>query len=501
MGSEATVTGPIGLGPGGPRLAQEDPPLAGTMPAATRALQPGGWQAGPSGGGPARPGAGATPGRPAGSWSLTGLLNRPGAGTVLIAVLAVVALAAASIAAYLAFGPKPAAGHGTTPPAAVSKPHLQMLPAGQVGPRSAVPWSLLGPGWVLAEESSAAPDSAGQPSGGGTITTYLVDPKGGRYLIQQWSATSTPTLVAWSGNADTALYVSFTSGSTAPSYSLQNLPTGQVTQLTLPAGVSVAGFTRPDGLNLVAVQQGPLRYKLQRYSLTGALAAQLSYMPVRGAQPSLATCGIYCGALSSPDGLAVVWAMGGDEMQLVSNRGGIVRRLHVPGSGSPPSCSPIRWLGGGVILASCAAPGPAGASKRLWLVPVDGAAPTALTPASGGPSGSGFYTSAWPADGSIYVTATSPTQCPQAPTGPGGINILRLGAGGTDTPVTVPGTTGNHNMIVGSGDGRLLVLAQTSCPGTTSLLVFDPADGASHVVLTGPAGQSGVIAAVALGTS
>ena len=477
----------------GGQAGQFDPaaPWGGAFPAGTTQADP------------RQPGAGPTAtaqGRPSAAGSFTGMLNRPGAGTMLIAVVAVIALLAAGTVAYLAFGRKPAASRTTTPPAAVSKAQPQMLAAGRVGPRSAVPWSLLGPDWVLAEESSAAPDPAGQPTGSGTISTYLVDPKGGMYLIQQWSATLTPTLLAWSGNADTALYVSFTSDSSALSYSLLNLPTGQITQLTLPAGVSVAGFTRPDGLNLVAVQQGPQRFRLQRYSLTGALTAQLSYMPVRGGQPSLSTCGISCGALSSPDGLTAVWAMGGDEMQLVSNLGGIVRRLHVPESGTPPSCAPIRWWGPGMILASCSAPGAAGAPRRLWLVPADGAAPTALTLASGGPAGSGFYTDAWRTGGSIYVTATSPTQCPQAPTGPGGMDILRLSASGTDTPITIPGTTGNHNTIVASGGGRLLVLAQTSCPGTTSLLVFDPADGASRVVLTGTSGQSGVIAALPLGT-
>ncbi len=470
-------------------------------------LQPGSGLAGPFDAGPAGAGAPATtPGRPSATGSLTDLLNRPQAGTMLIAVLAVVALVAASAAAYLAFGRKTTAGHRATPPATVkAKPRPQMLADGRVGPRSAVPWSLVGPGWVLAEVTTAVPDADGQAAGPGTVTTYLVDPRGGRYLVRQWSGTQTATLIAWSGNAVTALYSDLTPGSSTLGYSLLNLATGQITQLVLPAAVSVAGFTRPDGLNLVAVQQGPLRYKLQRYSLTGTLTAELSYLPVRPGQPSWVGCGIGCGALSSPDGITAVWGVTGDEMQLVGNRGGIIRRLHVPDSGTPPSCSPISWWGPGVILASCAAPAPTGTvptglARRLWLVPADGAAPTALTLASGSPSGAGFYTGAWQAGGTVYVTATSSTQCPQAASGPGGMDILRLGAGGTATAIPVPGTTGYHNSIVGSAGGRLFVLAQTSCPGTSSLLSFDPADSASQTLLTAPSTEAGVISAMAFGT-
>ena len=63
------------------------------------------------------------------------------------------------------------------------------------------------------------------------------------------------------------------------------------------ATVAVAGFTRPDGLNLLAVQQGPARYKLERYDLQGVYQATLATMARRASQPQwTGTCASGCGA-------------------------------------------------------------------------------------------------------------------------------------------------------------------------------------------------------------
>ena len=424
----------------------------------------------------------------------TGAMPGPKSGPsrTLLAILGVVALAAVSVAAYFAFGQgknSPAAGP-TTGSGGNGPPPVQMLAAGKVGPRSAVPWSLVGTGWALAEFSPGQPGS-----GGGPVTTYLVDPQGGRYTIANWPGSTATTLIAWSGDKKTALF-STGNGSTA-SYSLLTVRTGVVTPLSLPAGVAVAGFTRPDGLNLLAVQQGPARYKLERFSLDGSYAATLSTMARRSSQPAWTdTCAGGCGALSSPDGDTAVWGIAGDEMQLVSNSGGLIRKLHVPQSGSPPSCTPVSWWDSTTVLASCAAAGQAGAT-RLWQVPVNGSTPTPLTLASGSGSGAGLYTGAWSAGGQVYVTATSSTQCPSAPSGPGGLGIYQLATSGSDTAISVPGSNGYHNAILGSVDGRLLVLAQTSCPGPSELEWFNPATRSAQQLLPAAAGQAGVVAAVA----
>ncbi len=127
--------------------------------------------------------------------------------TQLIAGSAVAALLIASIA-YLASGghkATPTAGGGSSP-SVITKPKVQMLPAGKTGGRSAVPWSLVGQGWALAEFSTAPPNSAGQASGAARYTTYLVDPEGGKYEITTSSGGTAPHLMAWSGDKRRALF-------------------------------------------------------------------------------------------------------------------------------------------------------------------------------------------------------------------------------------------------------------------------------------------------------
>ncbi len=466
----------------------------------------GGYGAVGSEGAPASP-AGAPAGqdghrRPPITAGMGATLTRPGSSRALLAVAAVIALAAVAVGGYFAFGRghnSPASGQppssGSTGPAPV-----QMLGAGKTGPRSAVPWSLVGAGWVLAEFSPGQPGS-----GGGPVSMQLVDPEGGRYTIApNWPASTATALIAWSGDTKTALFGTASGAST--SYSLLNVRTGATTQLNLPAGVAVTGFTRPDGLNLLAVQQGPARYKLERYDLQGVYQATLATLARRADQPQwTGRCSSGCGALSSPGdpvtkagaGDFAVWGIAGDEMQLVDNAGGVVRRLHVPHSGSPPSCTPVSWWDSTTVLASCAATGQPGES-RLWLVPVGGGPPTPETLASGSGSGAGVYTGAWQAGGQVYVTATSSSQCPSAPSGPGSLGVFRLAPSGSDSPVSIPGST--SNAILGSSGGRLLVLAQTGCPGSTTLEWFSPAAGSTQSLLPAASGQAGVVAAVAYGT-
>jgi hypothetical protein len=427
--------------------------------------------------------------------------GQPGGNRQLIAIVAVVALLVVGGIAYVAFGRtsngSPSADTGPTAPVARNA-GPRMLPAGHTGSLAAVPWSIVGSGWTLADFSTGQPHPAGQPTGGAT-TTFLVDPEGGKYRIYQWPAGSSPELLAWSGSTDSAL---FGGSGGYQLLTLHGLPgSGQVVPLTLPAGVSPAGFTRPDGTNILAVRQGPVLNKLQRYNLSGQFQATLATMPRRPVQGTLpGTCASsVCGALSSPTGIMAVWGLRGDEMQLVSNVGGLIRRLHVPGSGLPPSCTPVSWWNQTTILANCSAPGPLGLQLRLWLVPDDGTTPTPLTAASGNPSGAGFFTSAWQAAGHVFATTTSSAECSGAPSGPGGLAIMNVSQAGSPTQVTVPGSTNNYSTVVGGSGGRLVVLAQTGCPGSSSLLWLNPLSGVAQPLLQAPTGEAGVTAAVPWG--
>ena len=445
-------------------------------------------------------------GAPGGNGSGGGRFRRPGSGgpgqlgsrrNLVIAGVAAAAVVVAVVAYSVGGGHKtlaPAAGAGASAkPAGKPKPH--MLAAGRTGSRSAIPWSLVGRGWALAEFSTAAPNSAGEASGGGSYTTYLVDPEGGKYEIAASSGGTEPDLMAWSGNAQTALLG--TASGAAGSYQLLNVQTGQLAPLPLPAGVVPVGFTRPLGTAILAVREGPVEFHLQRYDLNGQLETTLAWLP-RKAGESLGWNGCASGtacAISSPDGLSDVWGVAGREMQVLSNAGGKVTRLPVKDSGHPPSCIPLSWWNETTILADCAATG-APDGERLWLVPEDRQEPAALTAVVS--AAQGGIRGAWLTGQTTYVAWETARQCPSAPSGPGGLDIVPLGQG-TNAAITIPRSTGNYSTIVATLGKRLLVLAQTQCPGTSSLLWFNPSTGHSEMAISAPSNEVGVIAAVPFG--
>ena len=446
------------------------------------------------------------PNRPAGHSGPSGLGNLRTLGIpaglanrrMLLAGVAVVVIVA--VGAYLAFGgQQPAKSTGRGPSTGdKAKPTVHMLTAGQTGKRASVPWKVVGPGWTLAELSAAQPDANSAASDTGALTLDLVDPEGGKYVMHTWTGASV-TLLAWSGNAKHALlrFESSPPGPQPPAYGVLTLATGHISNLQLKADVTPVNFTRPNGLNILAIRRTARKFELRRYDLLGNYQATLSTMPDRQAAASQpGTCPSLCNALSSPNGFQAVWGVAGNEMQLVNNGGGLIHRLRVPASGTPPSCVPVSWWNADTVLANCAAPGqPSADSERLWLVPADGTAATALAPPTGGPSGAGFDAAAWMANGHVYLTQTSATQCSTSARGAGGLAIMAVGQG-EPTAVSVPHSTDNYDDVVGAMGSRLLVLAQTSCPGTSSLLWFSPSARTSTFVLRAPAGELGVVAAV-----
>jgi hypothetical protein len=159
---------------------------------------------------------------------------------------------------------------------------------------------------------------------------------------------------------------------------------------------------------------------------------------------------------------------------------------------------PLTWWNDTTVLANCAATGGPDGTSRLWLVPAAGGPSTPLTAAAGSPSGGGTFEGAWQANGAVYVTQTSFHQCPGAPSGLGGLDILPAGQG-ANAAMMVPGSTHNFSTVVATLGPRLLVLTQTSCPGTSSLLWLNPSTHYSRTVLTAKASAVGVIAAVPFG--
>jgi hypothetical protein len=369
-----------------------------------------------------------------------------------------------------------------------------MLPAGRAGSRADVPWPLVGAGWSLTEYSSGRPDADGLwQQGGGRVTLWLVDPQGGRYqLYQRPNTDHLWTLLAWSGDGKRALLGEIgTAPANYSSYQVLTLATGAVTTFSAAAGVSPSGFTRPDGTSLVAIQGGGTT-RLQRYTLAGKLEATLASRGAGSGAGGTGVCGLSCAAVSSPGGTSVIWSDGA-RLQLVDNAGGVIRNLPVTGAGPGASCTPVRWWDPQTVLAWCES----GITQGLWLVPASGAAPTSVAAPTSGASDFGLDTGAWEASGISYVNQSAASTCPQAAGTPSGTSFSAVGAAGSLSAVTVPGTKGA--TVVGTTSGRLLLLARTACPGTGALLWFTPGTGAAQFLQSAPAGQAGVVAVVPFG--
>src|SRR5260370_19735751 len=86
-------------------------------------------------------------------------------------VAGIPAVVVVAVGAYLAFGgPQPGkSGSPGARTAGQAKNAVHMLRAGQTGLRASVPWSLIGPGWTLAEVSAANPDANGAAPGPGLL--------------------------------------------------------------------------------------------------------------------------------------------------------------------------------------------------------------------------------------------------------------------------------------------------------------------------------------------
>jgi hypothetical protein len=328
----------------------------------------------------------------------------------------------------------------------------------------------VGPGWFLAVWS---------PNGPASTALFLIDPAGGRYLVEAIPANSaTPVLEAWSGDGQHALLhspsVIFQGASTLGVLDLGTLVTTQVGFQNM-----FARFTAPDGQAIIAMVDNPLAPQplLERISLSGGL--ELSYPTSYAGGTSFNT-----GVLYSPDGteLAVGASTG---IELMSNEGQGQRFL--PINSSVQLCRPVRWWTPEELLAECSH---YGLSEQLFLVPTSGATVTVLTasptaPQDGGdldalqlPSGT-YVTdlAAWPGCGTSYVASLQPD--------------------GLTAPVAIPGVPpGDGATIVGAQGDRLAIASGPPGPYcsqvTTTLQWFDPSTNSVTPLLGGTASSGQV---------
>ena len=388
-----------------------------------------------------------------------------------------------ALAAVLAAGCSSTGTTGSHPPAgdpAMPTAAAQMAAHGVERSIGDVPWSQVGPGWMLAKWSPAVSVANGEPPPAGSpardtvpVTLYLVDPAGGRYPITTFPPNAEPNLIEWSGDGSHALFTSEGPGSSTVITEL-DLHNGTRTTFTVNGSSVAPRYTRPDGKAVLLLVDNR---KLMRVDLAGN--PQLTY-------PTDKLASTFNGRyLSTPDGTQLVLGTASG-LALMGNDGTVGKALPVAGR---TGCSPVRWWDGGAkaVLASCLA---AHQPQQLWLVPIDGSAPTPLTaPITDPASQDTGDINAWQLPAGTYV---------QYEGGCGAIHLGKLNPDGTVSKVSVPNVDPSHSIyVIGVHGGNLDLKATVAgCGPAQSLLEYDPAAGTTTVLLGPPLNGGAVISAV-----
>lgn len=375
--------------------------------------------------------------------------------------------AAAVVAGLLLAGCFSSAGGRSTTTTTV----VSLLRSGEQGPSSAVPWSRVGPGWLLAIWNRNKPVAPGERPPKGNVARpteylFLVDPQGGRYLI----TTGIASIEDWSGNGRRALVSNGT-------YLAQlNLSTGAISDTFVPPHhnqlvFDSAGYSRPDGLAVLVQENNNDTYSVKRYSLSGTL--QLTY------PASFSKVGAYDGrALESPDGTQLVLSARGG-FAIVANDGTVLNQITVAHG---DSCQPTRWWSTNVFVASCTTTGDY--RPRLFEVPDNGgtAVPLTVEPRSELDQGD---LNAWKVGTRTYVQDAGPC---------GYEYLARVLPDHLTTPVAVPHVQQGQSVYVLGTLGARLALQTTvaGCGGGESVLWFNPATSAERIVV-GPGLNGGQV--------
>jgi hypothetical protein len=152
------------------------------------------------------------------------------------------------------------------------------------------------------------------------------------------------------------------------------------------------------------------------------------------------------------------------------------------------ACSPLRWWDETTILATCATSAVSN-SQNIWLLPVSGAKPVALTPPrpSSGPDQADY--NLFRLGSGSYVEARGAT-C-------GDHVIARIGPGGKVKVLKVPGAT-NADIITATATRLLLQVSSGGCGSlaASTLAWFDPATGKETAAIPVPQNQFGVLGVV-----
>ena len=198
--------------------------------------------------------------------------------TPLIAIATAVLSAGALTGALLTTGTVATAEPATTSHAATT------------AQAAGVPWSHVGPGWVLAQYTTAAPEGGKA----GPVTLYLISPGGARYQLARWPDSRTaPGLVAWSPDGKRALFQVFSGQERAEQLTLA---TGRKSTFLMQGNATPIGYTTPRGLNIVGTRPSGTRTILAGtacragwYSRSATPPARCTARPAPSSSPAPAT--------------------------------------------------------------------------------------------------------------------------------------------------------------------------------------------------------------------
>lgn len=336
-------------------------------------------------------------------------------------------------------------------------------------PASAIPWTVVGPGWTVA---------VWRPQlgiGARSRTVYLVSPTGVRYTISR--LTPREQLLAWSAAARLLLVKRETAG--APVYMQTDMTTGRSRTLSLP-GSPMAYTSDGRGVFTSTGTNGDL------VALDALDSARQDVYPV--SEPGV-------GALrngppmQSPDGTTLIF--GADRGLAVLNRvGHLFRTLPAPIDGD--GCTPLSNWTRGVVLVECDHyDSDAVAHPSMWLMPLSGDSPTRLHVAIGSRTnapGHFGYTDIWRTSTSEF--GISANSC-----GPG--TLVTFDRTGKASPVTVtlPAGVAHGTLAYVGHDGDNITMLDRigHCnSATTSLIRLNTVTGIVTVLL-GPGLNGGTV--------
>src|ERR1700712_561949 len=173
-----------------------------------------------------------------------------------VAAVAVVTLAGCSSSTAPTAGSN-APGTPASPPNA-----REAATRGAEASLNAVPWSQVGPGWMLATWSPVPGGHGGEEPKPGepsfqtaTTTLYLVDPEGGRYPVTTFPPPGdgpNPNLVDWSGDGTRAL--AYAQGDKQGTVIEVDLHTGKQSSFTVDGFDVHPRYTQPQGKAVLLVK-------------------------------------------------------------------------------------------------------------------------------------------------------------------------------------------------------------------------------------------------------